>query len=110
MKKLLVLMALVPSTAFAKPTYLECTMPSGTSTKQFNITLDEEKSQALYEILPDGISVIKPAQFFADKVTFFVFSIDRKTLVMSRTASFGFEAPKSDSGQCKIAQVQTRAF
>lgn len=108
-------------TANAAPVYLECEHPDTKGATSYKITLNEEAQTVVYQIVNNGNSFTRPAQFSQTEVVFkttvasqpilieLQYRIDRTNLKFTRTLT-GIGEPGTATGLCTIAQPVKRQF
>lgn len=89
----------------AGPVYLNCTTLQSGKPVPWQITLDESRGTAEYDI-DTGQRLRRPANFTADKVFFIGFTLSRVDLTLERYDEYsGWER-----GRCQIAKSVDRVF
>jgi hypothetical protein len=114
MKYALVVAAmLVPPAAQAAPTFLTCTLETKNGPSQFDVQLNEEAGTVSYFTHRTQMTVRKPAIFTPEKVNFFGFEINRRSLSFQRdntdSAFYNASEPAVDVGKCVLDRA-VRAF
>jgi hypothetical protein len=89
-------------------TYLECDSTQEGKPVHYSITLNEARGSA--DWTGPTSRRVDAAQFTAAAVYFFDFKISRVDLTMQRRYADMLGNPESETGQCKIATQQNRAF
>jgi len=89
-------------------TYLECDSTQEGKPIHYSITLNEARGSA--DWTGPTSRRVDAAQFTATTVYLFDFKISRVDLTMQRRYADMLGNPESESGQCRIATQQNRAF
>jgi hypothetical protein len=97
----------VVTTVNAAPVYLECVMTDTQRIVTWNVVMDEDNGTVSYSIPEMNTASKYPAVFSPDKVVFSTMEISRIDLSFKRTLSI---LGRTDTGQCKLADVPKRQF